>query len=458
MEPDWNKCIICQQETVEPLKYPMHGPGTSEDKTEAYRSFLANVEQFQAIGVLPTDVYFENESSASFSAHSASWHKNCHLKYNNSKLKKAKKRNSCMDELESERRTSKRQAIVMDVCLFCQKGNEEGDLHQVLTFDADTNIRTMITELQDTMLLSRIDGGDLIAKETKYHLKCLVNLRNCFRSHTRKSSQQQQNIHEKLNESRAFVELTNYIEKAVDSGTLLFKLSEIHSLYVNRLEDLGINKLVNKTRLKVSLLQHFTEAQEQHDGKNTIIVFKEGMENMSKEALKKWDFSEDAVILAKAAVIVRNDIFNHHCINFTGAFLPNCQEDSLPSSLKSLVSLILNGPNLKDQDRHETQACLTAAQVVLYNVKKRSSSRNDVKTRHTLQREPPIPIYIGLNIHQMTRSKKLIDQLYKMGISISYDRVMELEEWIATSVCEQFEKDGIVAPTGLCSLFVHRTI
>ena len=93
--------------------------------------------------------------------------------------------------------------------------------------------------------------------------------------------------------------------------------------------------------------------------------------------------------------------------------------------------------------------CLTAAQVLLYNVKKRLPSRNDVKPRHTLQREPPIPIYIGLNVHQMTRSKKLIDQLYRLGISISYDRVTELEEWIGTSVCEQFEKDGIVAPTGL---------
>ena len=74
------------------------------------------------------------------------------------------KRNSCMDEIEYERRTSKRQAIEMDVCLFCQKGDEEDDLHQVLTFDADTNIRTMIAELQDTTLLCRIDGGDLITK------------------------------------------------------------------------------------------------------------------------------------------------------------------------------------------------------------------------------------------------------------------------------------------------------
>ena len=66
MELDWKKCIICQQENVEPLKCPLQDPGTSEDKSEAYRSFLINVEQFQAIGALPTNIYFENESSANF--------------------------------------------------------------------------------------------------------------------------------------------------------------------------------------------------------------------------------------------------------------------------------------------------------------------------------------------------------------------------------------------------------
>ena len=89
-----------------------------------------------------------------------------------------------------------------------------------------------------------------------------------------------------MNESRAFVALTSYIEKTVDSQTLLSKLSDMHSLYVNRLEDLGTKKLVNKTRLKEQLLERFPEAQEQYDGRNTVIIFKEGMINMLKEALK----------------------------------------------------------------------------------------------------------------------------------------------------------------------------
>ncbi len=117
-------------------------------------------------------------------------------------------------------------------------------------------------------------------------------------------------------------------------------------------------------------------------------------------------------------------------------------------SLKSLVSLILNGPNLKDQDKHESQSCLTISQLLYYNVKKKSSD-SAVKVRHTLLREPPLPIYIGLNMHQLTRSKKLVQQLYRMGICIAYDRVMEIEEWIATSTSERFIEDGVVSPACL---------
>ena len=77
---------------------------------------------------------------------------------------------------------------------------------------------------------------------------------------------------EKLDESMAFVELCSYIEKNVGSGTLLFKLSEIHTLYQHRLDDLGIQKQINKTKLKDRLLQQFPEEEEQFDGKNSIII------------------------------------------------------------------------------------------------------------------------------------------------------------------------------------------
>ena len=40
MEPDWTKCIICQQQTSEPLKCSLQGPGTNEAKTKVYEDIF----------------------------------------------------------------------------------------------------------------------------------------------------------------------------------------------------------------------------------------------------------------------------------------------------------------------------------------------------------------------------------------------------------------------------------
>jgi hypothetical protein len=170
MELNWDRCVICQRDTAELLKCPLQSPGTSGDKTDAYTSFLTNVEQFRATGALPAELYFgSDETVDNFASHSASWHKSCHLKFNNSKLAKAKKKREHNPD-DEEKRPSKRKALNVQKCLFCKKGEEENVLHEVSTFDADKNIRNMITELNDTQLMTRIVGGDLIAMEAKYHL------------------------------------------------------------------------------------------------------------------------------------------------------------------------------------------------------------------------------------------------------------------------------------------------
>ena len=42
-----------------------------------------------------------------------------------------------------------------------------------------------------------------------------------------------------------------------------------------------------------------------------------------------------------------------------------------------------------------------------------------------------------------------MQMLYKMGITISYDRIMTLDDWSATSVCERSKEDGVVSPACL---------
>lgn len=142
----------------EPLICPLDS--LAGDSEAFYPSFLANVEEFCKIDALPTNLYFEDGISVDdFTNHHVSWHISCHLKYSISKLTQATKRKS--DVEDSGRTSGKRQAMDIKNCMFYEKGVEEGDLHQILKFDADANIQEMLTELQDNQLLAKIGTEDL---------------------------------------------------------------------------------------------------------------------------------------------------------------------------------------------------------------------------------------------------------------------------------------------------------
>lgn len=456
---DWEKCVICQDTTKESLKCPLKSNGTPEANRQTYASFLENVRSFRQLNALPVDIHFgEDVDVECLCRNNGSWHKTCHLKFSASKVKKAQERVDRKRKSEDEvpaptytitKRRASNQADLR--CLFCREEDVIENLHRFSYLETDRRIREMALELQDYELLGRMSGGDLIATEAKYHLDCITTFRNRYRSLVTKKTETSDGVNnEKMDESVAFVELTEYIEGCSESGSHLFKLTDLTSLYVQRLENLGINKTINKTRLKNALLEHFKGSlQEQTDGRHTVLVFREGISDLLKDALKRRDFSEDAEILAKAARIVRKDMFLNEGFNFRGCFPMNCQSKNLTSSLRSLVSMIINGLDIKDHSIPETQACLTICETIIFNSKKRACKTKTGQTRHSASREPPLPLYVGLSVHSSTRSKTLIEKLYSLGVSVSYDRVMEIEDALATSLCERFSEDGIVSPACL---------
>lgn len=459
---DWRKCIICQEDTPkEALKCPLNGHGSPEINKESYRAFIENVESFREANASPVDLQFGNDITIEcLCLNKASWHKSCRLKFSASKLKKTLERIDLKRSIEVEAekqpipKCRKRQSVPVEEtqCVFCNGAEKFNRLHSFETLETDRSVRQMAHELKDFSLLGRISEGDLVAIEAKYHLDCLISLRNrSLCSQKKRDSTTGDN--EKMDESRAFVELVEYIDRYVDNGTKLFKLAELHSLYVTRLADLGIDKMVNKTRLKSALLAHYPKeaVQEQTDGKNTVLIFRDAMAALLKEALKKRDFSEDVKILAKAATIIRKDMFANKGFSFSGSFPLDCQKESIPSSLTSLVSMIVNGVNIQDQGKAECQACLTVCETIVFNTKKRTCETKTGLTRHSLARAPPLPLYVGLKIHSLTRSKTLVEKMYQMGISVSYDRIMEIEDWLATSLSERFKEDGCVSPASLRS-------
>ena len=61
------------------------------------------------------------------------------------------------------------------------------------------------------------------------------------------------------------------------------------------------------------------------------------------------DADDEAICLAKAAHIIRRNMFGLHR-GFDGSFPRGCQEDAVPISRVALVSMIMGGLNIKKID------------------------------------------------------------------------------------------------------------
>ena len=166
-------------------------------------------------------------------------------------------------------------------------------MHDVTTLEVNARVLKIAKDLNNSSLLTRIAGRDMIAIEAKYHKRCMTNLNNRHRAFLRKMATSQSNNEGQLNEARAFVELVSFMESCcMDDGKYIFTLSELHKLCENRLIDFGIEK----TGFKDRFLKNFCgELQEQSDGKSTLLVFKEGMTCLLRDEVEKQDYESEHV-------------------------------------------------------------------------------------------------------------------------------------------------------------------
>ena len=111
--------------------------------------------------------------------------------------------------------------------------------------------------------------------------------------------------------------------------------------------------------------------------------------------------------------------------------------------------MVLRGTNIQtDADNSSTkQADLTISQLIMCNsyIRQRKD-RKSIAAYNSEVREMPIAVYLGLLLHSQTCQKNLIDKLYSLGLSISYERVLEKT---GNKICERFELEKTVCPPTL---------
>ena len=212
---------------------------------------------------------------------------------------------------------------------------------------------------------------------------------------------------------------------------------------------------VHSTDLKERLLANVPGLQAHKRGRDIFLAFNDEVATVLQQASES-DFDKEAMTLLKATRIIRRDMLDTKS-KFNGTFNNSCQQESVPESVKTLIGMILGGRDIKTQssDMTKAQTSLSISQLMLFNATKRrrESGTTGASYYHSRNREPPLPIYLSLMTHEETRKRTLVDKFYNLGLSISYDKVLELSTDIGNSVCARFESEGVVCPPTLLKEF-----
>ena len=448
---DWSKCCLCQKKKNEELKSPRAQQPQGHD---GYTMIATNIHLFYAINEMPIvlDPARLDDGGGleeTLRKNKAQYHQSCRLMLNNTKLERARKRRAEHVHPEECQTKLRRTILKKTACFICDKEASSSELRQVMTMNLNNRLNECARNVNDGKLLARLSIGDAIAQELKYHLECLTDLYNRERSHLRATKRHEQECApEEDAHPQAFSELVTYLVETSRSseGPTVFRLADIVNLYTKRLEQLGVEApAVNSTRLKEKLLSEVPELEAHKQGKDVLLAFQKDVSFVLSDAS---DYYSEAIILGKAANILRRHMLNHKS-KFCGTYHEGCIQQAIPPTLLQFVAMLEHRTDIKSQLRFgASKTDVAIAQLLQYN--SHAKYKEGAPThRHSKDRETPFPVYIGLSVYTQTRQRTLVEKLNEHGISISYDRVLEISAQLGDAAVSKYVEDGVVCPTGL---------
>ena len=360
------------------------------------------------------------------------YHEACKLMFNNTKRAQKRRcpsKKRSVDQSTSSKFTRKATNVAakevepeLVQCFICEKFVGRSEVREAMTMQLNDRPNQCAQNLQDEKLLAKLSVGDAIAQELKYHAGYLTALYNRERSALKKKQTDDEDSPVTDIENLVLVELVTHIvetQRQSPSGAV-FKLSDLCTLYQNRLQQLSSPVKLNRTRLRNRILSKFPEVQAYHRGREVVL------EKVVGPAIVSACEFTDAMHLTNAADIIRKQILQSK-VKFTGNFEKESVLNGVPQCLLQLVSMIEHGPDIESQlENGVTKSDLAIAQLLQYNCHKKVSKGTSHPQKHSVEREPPFAVYVALLLFAKTRKRQLIDLLFQHGMCISYDRVLEI--------------------------------
>ncbi|KAJ8872549.1 hypothetical protein PR048_026155 [Dryococelus australis] len=327
----------------------------------------------------------------------------------------------------------------------------------------------------ETLKIGRIGYGNGIEitvtkHKAKFHKTCSIKYNNKFllSAQKRSMSDNGEGTTEcpKRKLTRVFTEKVNSDHAAcffcsilvllrtisfIDVVTPVFRLRTLTKMFQDRVTELGgYASTVHSTLLKDKILNYMPELRPYAEGRD---LYLDSPDDVGQSLLhsSEYDAETKAVIVSRAAKIIRKDALKNNCQPFNGTFSTNCQQNSVPDSLLCFMSLIMNDTCI-DESEPCTQPILSLSQLLAFNDRSSRASLSG-NQQHYMHQETPLPLFFGAYIHSRTRSKEMIETFYSLGLSVSYVQVLTMSADLGNTTDTFYEDIGMVSPQSFQKCF-----
>ncbi|CAB1426742.1 unnamed protein product [Pleuronectes platessa] len=111
----------------------------------------------------------------------------------------------------------------------------------------------MAVALGEDRIVALLSEGDLVTIEAKYHRNCYTGFKRRYNAICKRNTATEDF------EVTAENKLLQFVQEEIAGGRNIFALQDLTDMMTERLEQSGIQKTVNRTRLKKTVLKHFPD-------------------------------------------------------------------------------------------------------------------------------------------------------------------------------------------------------
>ena len=482
-EVNFTLCVICQEKKKD---------GTRNDvKDESIQKVIQTAKDRYQFGC--DDQRFKNcianmreQSVSELKESGVTWHSNCYkwftmkshierLKVNAEKTIEDKYGNTAVytppgrptqespsTDTDGPRVLRSNETIYdKSLCIICHKINKDLELHNVQKIEVGKKMLEIAKCYPDGGgFLRRMNtipnAEDAIANDVKYH-------RYCFTDALRKGDDKTQTKNKIYTTARIIsdIEILNMVKESLIDENAVVTTNTINAHYKKLIMKNGLTSEElsphYKKYLKTLILANIADVE-----------FKSSCRKNEPERVCSTvtsDVALDIVVnncsdsrsiekMFDVAKSIRKELDGHENWNFTGEF----DDFRHPTQLTMFMRWILLGPNSKaaiDKESPLNKNVEMVVQMIMQNtVSDRQANytpSDDLTARGPYSKiETPLSVGLAVYVHKQTRSKKLVDFLCDLNLSVSSNKLYRIQQDIATAINEEVKaNDGLYMPPSL---------